>query len=283
MNQKLQKAIASIIIKAKTLNPRTVLVLSALPITGYFGWTFLSSTIKPPAEMATPDKTVQVDAILVSNPAILGGLTGSESLTEQAQKLTAGLIAYEDTLDVKLDAVGASMLTKEAKRLREAAIHELKSVDNPSPGNAMENDHYDILMSGCQIHLPPVDCVLVRFMGDGIKMMELGAIHDNAELYFKGRVRMQAAGLALFPQDPIENGGIPLQSLIDYRGAVHDLIPLLPSRRQKGYRQNATDQNMQDQEAAIAQFLNSNEMPNPVTQNILEQNPIVDASNVPAN
>lgn len=281
MSQKLQEAIASILIKAKTLNPRTILVLGALPITVYFGWTFLSSTVRTPEQMATPDKTVQVDAILVSNPAILGGVTGAESLTEQAQKLSAGLVVFEDTLDVKLDTVGASMLTIEADRLRETAIAELKSVDNPTPGSAVEADHYDILMSGCQVYLPPVDCVLIRYMGDGVKMMELATTHDNAELYFKGRVRMQAAGLALFPRDPISHDGFPLQALIDYRGAVHDLVPLLPSRRQSGYRQNANEQNMQDPEAQIAQFLNSHEMPNPIMANATEKNPIVDVSNLP--
>lgn len=264
------KLLFSALASVKGMSPKIRIGLLCSPVLLYFLWNFGVYFISPPKQVTAPNKAAQVNAILVSSPAALGQAMPEQGPTLYAQRIAQGLIAYEDALDNRLDGVLGALITKEAARLRETAIHELSSVDNPTPGQAVDADRYGLLMSQCESVLTSVDCILLRYIGDGMAMLEAGEKQNDPTLYAAGRIRIQAAGLALFPRDPIQHQGTPMESLRKYRSDLFALIPNLPARRTVGTGTEAAP--IQDF-SNVAQYLDAHQIRVSPVSNMIHQNP----------
>lgn len=135
-------------------------------------------------------------------------ITGAEyeSLDPQAQVdyLIDHLSAVESRVLMKMNQNFVALVSFEAARLRDEARKEVINADPAAGQREMDlNDKSGKLqMEACLRQMQPYQCVLLRFAGDGIAMMQEGIQTNDIYLYANGVSRYHAALYALNDLQP---------------------------------------------------------------------------------
>jgi len=222
--------------RLKGLSPRSKLLLLVSPISLYAVVQIGGLFISPSSNVGEGDPSGQRDTLLASSPLVLAGVYPQMPLLEQAQRFQQVLPAYESALADKSEAIATELLMKEAQRLRQTAIAELDFY-----GEAQDDDFYSLSMVGCAQRVPDVQCILMRFYGDGVRLMAEGEKLGDPHVFYQGYIRTQAATLALAPVNPVEAGEPPTQAWLNYREGLLATLPALPNTAIAGMRLGAED------------------------------------------
>ena len=192
----------------------TVLGLGAIALT----------TLQQPGEETLSSATSDY-AFVTLDPLYLAGVEPADPAPLAADKLKAVLPDYDRWLQMQVAADLDYPIAKESERLLEFARKEASGgeVETSDPAN-------DLDLSGCLQQLEAVECVLLRYAGDGLAMYRAGLAADDAVEMLKGSLRYHAAIRALFPlQFQRTDGTETLQALANQRYAVYLLKQYLPA------------------------------------------------------
>jgi hypothetical protein len=159
------------------------------------------------------------------SPEVLAGITPKTSEREAVSKLYSIISNYEYILSDVASTHMEQLLRYEAVRLNNEALKEVQeSRYNPT------DPAIDIDLGKCPDVVNQQRCVLLRFAGDGLKMIQSGTIARDAQTVALGYTRYRAALLALYPQEPTPpDSSMVLQGLLNYRLLAYALLQRLPS------------------------------------------------------
>jgi len=182
------------------------------------------TTLEQPEEEAISSATSDY-AFVTLDPLYLAGVEPEDPAPLAADKLKTVLPDYDRWLQMQVAADLDYPIAKESERLLEFARKEASGgeVETSDPAN-------DLDLSGCLQQLEAVECVLLRYAGDGLAMYRDGLAADDAVATLKGSLRYHAAIRALFPlQFQRTDGTETLQALANQRYAVYLLKQYLPA------------------------------------------------------
>ncbi len=159
------------------------------------------------------------------SPEMLAGITPKTPEPEAIAKLYAIIPNYEYILSEAASTHMETMLRYEAVRLNNEALKEVQESRYDATDPAI-----DIDLGKCPDVVNQQRCVLLRFAGDGLKMVQQGTIARDAQTVALGYTRYRAALLALYPQEPTPpDSSMALQGLLNYRLLAYALLQRLPS------------------------------------------------------
>jgi len=235
----------------KGLSDRTRLIMVAgLPAFGLFLFTIAALLLKPPQQVERRDPASERDTILAVAPTTLAQISPSMGSIEKAQRLLQVMPVYESALADKSQLVQSELILHESQRLLRAAEEEAGA------GEPEDIDQYGFSMPRCREVMDTKRCILLRYVGDGVKLMEQGEKSHDVYSYVQGYVQAQAAAIALFPVQPIDGGQVPVNSWLNYREGLASTIPYLPSS------------------AAVGLGLGAERQPLSPAENLIRQNPL---------
>lgn len=159
------------------------------------------------------------------NPQTLAGITPNTPPDEATAKLYQLIPNYERILSDTAEKHMDQMLRYEAIRLNNEALKEVQEGRFVPVDPAM-----DIDLGKCPEQVNQQRCVLLRYAGDGLKMVQEGTIARDAQKVALGYTRYRAALLALYPTEPVPpDSSMVLQGLLNYRLMAYSIIQRLPS------------------------------------------------------
>jgi hypothetical protein len=197
--------------------PFAAAALGAIALTVYLPY---RSGQTPPA----PDVPNAYDFTGI-DPLTLAGMTGTESPEDIANGLIQILPAYDLWLQDQMAKSLDYPIAKETERLLEQARKEVatSTMELADPVGDMD-------LSGCVERLQPVQCVMLRYAGDGIRQMNDALQTDDAYALAKGLIRYHAAIRGVFPQEYVRFDGSELtRGLTGQRFAIYKLKEAQPS------------------------------------------------------
>ena len=159
------------------------------------------------------------------SPEVLAGITPKTPESEAVAKLYGIIPNYEFILSEAASTHMESLLKYEAVRLNNEALKEVQESRYDATDPAI-----DIDLGKCPDSVAKQKCVLLRFAGDGLKMIQEGTIARDAQKVALGYTRYRAALLALYPKEPTPpESAIVMQGLLNYRLLAYALLQRLPS------------------------------------------------------
>lgn len=160
-----------------------------------------------------------------TDPLTLAGVMGNEDPQAIAQALTQILPAYDLWLQGEMAAAMDYPIARETERLLEAARKEVStaSADLSDPVG-------DIDLAGCVETLEPIQCVMLRYAGDGIAQINKALKEGDPYGLANGQIRFYAAIRGVFPQEYRRFDGSEMtRGLTGLRFAVLRLKQYMPS------------------------------------------------------
>lgn len=165
----------------------------------------------------------------VRSPLAFTGLEDGElaklPVSEQVAIIYKGLDQFDGWLSRKTDASVYALMTHEASRLKAAAEKEVKSgkIDTTDKTRTFQ-------VSECIATIQPVDCVLLRYVGDGIDQMSESSRKKDVYGYSSGLLKARSAMIALSIKDVKEpDSKTVISGLINYRMVMERLITITPA------------------------------------------------------
>lgn len=131
-----------------------------------------------------------------TDPLTLAGMMGSEEPEAIATALTQILPAYDLWLQGEMSAAMDYPIAKETARLLEEATKEVSTASV-----SLVDPVGDIDLAGCVEGLEPIQCVMLRYAGDGITQMNQALQDGDPYKLANGQIRFYAAIRGVFPQE----------------------------------------------------------------------------------
>ncbi|MBE9157074.1 hypothetical protein IQ265_09580 [Nodosilinea sp. LEGE 06152] len=162
-----------------------------------------------------------------TDPLTLAGMMGSEEPEAVANALIQILPAYDLWLQDQMAKTLDYPIAKETERLLGEARKEVATASLDTKDSVG-----DIDLSGCVETLEPVQCILLRYAGDGIRQMNDALQTNDAYALTQGLVRYHAAIRGVFPQEYVRFDGSELtRGLTGQRFAIMRLKEYQPAAR----------------------------------------------------